>query len=642
MPTQLAIVTSSVQFEEDYIYRSNRSVTSTPDIALTELVANAWDAGAFHVNITIPDKGEDRELVVEDDGTGMTDEEFRQRWMTLNYNRQKRQGKEVTFPDSENAYKRVAYGRNGIGRHGMLCFNTMYRVETWKGGILNIYDISVSSCNEPFRIVFHKTDKKGGHGTKISTYVNKNHPDSETMTEIISARFLYDPKFIVQINGRAIDLLEQKNIYSTKDVQINNINLHMTIIDSTKTALKSQQHGIAFWVSGRLVGKPSWNIGDYQFLDGRFKAAKRYTIIVQTDDLIDYILPDWTGFIASTNMKFFLGEFKKHIDDFIRNIMADQICDLQQDVIEETRDELETLSRSSQRDVSKFIESVTTQNPVVSPDFLKTAVKAVISVEKAKKGEQLLNQLSQMSAQDLDKLSDLLDSWDVDDIVSVLSEIDKRIVVIEAISRVCDDKDTDELHTLHPLILNARWLFGAEFDSPMFVSNQTLNSVVKQLFKDNEYDLDVIANPKKRPDIVCLKTHILKAVCTERIENDKTEIMKPDQILIIELKRGGFEITPEEVAQAENYVRQIRKSSVLYSGATIRAFVVGASIGDVDDKKETTSGRIDVVTYGHLVQTAKVKLFRLQEQLTEHYNAMDDDSIVEKALKQAKQIKINI
>ena len=40
---------SSVQFEEGYIFRINRAITSTPDIALTEFVANAWDAGAFNV-----------------------------------------------------------------------------------------------------------------------------------------------------------------------------------------------------------------------------------------------------------------------------------------------------------------------------------------------------------------------------------------------------------------------------------------------------------------------------------------------------------------------------------------------------------------------------------------------------------------
>ena len=112
---------SLIQFEEDYIFRNNRSITSTPDIALTEFVANAWDAGAYNVEIIIPE--EDGEVIsIEDDGTGMNDADFRQMWMTLNYDRQKRQGKIVVFPKDVDTYKRIAYGRNGVGRHGMLCF----------------------------------------------------------------------------------------------------------------------------------------------------------------------------------------------------------------------------------------------------------------------------------------------------------------------------------------------------------------------------------------------------------------------------------------------------------------------------------------------------------------------------------------
>ena len=74
---------NAVKFEENYIFRNNKSITSNNDIALTEFVANAWDAGAHNVDITIPFE-EHEKIVVEDDGTGMTDEEFRSRWMTLN------------------------------------------------------------------------------------------------------------------------------------------------------------------------------------------------------------------------------------------------------------------------------------------------------------------------------------------------------------------------------------------------------------------------------------------------------------------------------------------------------------------------------------------------------------------------------
>lgn len=271
---------------------------------------------------------------------------------------------------------------------------------------------------------------------------------------------------------------------------------------------------------------------------------------------------------------------------------------------------------------------------------MKTAVEAMITIEQAKKGEQLLTQLCHMSPDDIDKLSDLLKDWDIDDILAVINEIDKRISVVEAISRIFDDKDTDELHTLHPLVLNARWLFGPEFDSPMFVSNSALTTVVKRLFRDEDYDLSEIANPRKRPDIVCLKTSTLKAVCTDRIDNDANGVMKPDQVLIVELKRGGFTIEANEVSQAEHYVRQIKKSAVLHKSAEITAFVVGATIGDVDCDKSSASGKIHVVTYGQLVETASKKLFRLREQLKEHYDEFGDKSLVEKALEEPKQLTL--
>lgn len=224
----------------------------------------------------------------------------------------------------------------------------------------------------------------------------------------------------------------------------------------------------------------------------------------------------------------------------------------------------------------------------------------------------------------------------------MIDEIDRRILVVEAISRVYEKRETDELHTLHPMVLAARWLFGAEFDSPMFVSNRALNTVVKTLFKEDDYDTSAIANPRKRPDIVCLKKSTMRAVCTDRIDNEAGGIMKPDQVLIIELKRGGFEIGPQEVFQAENYVRQIKKSGILHKTSNIHAFVVGCEIGDIDVHKVSDSGTVDVLTYGHLVETANVKLFGLKKTLEEHYNSFNDESLVEKALKEPAQLKMKL
>lgn len=634
--------TLGIQFEEGYLYRNHRSITSTPDIALTEFVANAWDAGAYNVSISIPNPSDDKPIIViEDDGTGMTDGEFSSRWLTLNYDRQKKQGKTVSFPNDVENYKRFAYGHNGVGRHGMFCFNDNYTVETWKDGICNKYDISLASGNQPFSVVNHENYVKDGHGTRISAYVRNNLPDSQKMVDIISARFLYDPRFSVLINNCKIKLEDQRNIQDKMDIEVNGVHLHITVIDSTKTAVSTHQNGIAFWVCNRLVGKPSWTINDYQFLDGRCKAAKRYTIIIQTDDLMDEVLPDWTGFINTDNIKQFFLDLRPHIKQVINRIMEEQISDIQHTIIEETKDKLIKLNPYEQREISTFIETVTETNPVINPDFLRNAVEAVITMEQTKSGAKLLSQISKLSADDMDKLSELLDTWNVNDILIVMNEIDRRLTIIEAISRTCNDESTDELHTLHPLILSSRWLFGAEFDSPMFASNKTLSTIIATLFKEKGYDENQITNNRKRPDIVLLADGTFNAACTEKFDEEDGNVSKPDQILIIELKRGGFEIQMNEVNQAMNYMRQIKKSGMLHRNSNIHAFVVGSTIGDIDSHNKSDSGVLDVITYSHLVDTAKTKLFRLKEQLSEHYDAIDDKSLVEKALSSNCQMKMS-
>lgn len=40
-------------FEEDYLIRTLGALVHNPEVALTELVANAWDAGATTVDISI-------------------------------------------------------------------------------------------------------------------------------------------------------------------------------------------------------------------------------------------------------------------------------------------------------------------------------------------------------------------------------------------------------------------------------------------------------------------------------------------------------------------------------------------------------------------------------------------------------------
>src|SRR3990172_715816 len=105
-------------FEEDYLLRTLGRIAHDPDVALTELVANAWDAGASSVDIVIPPAKENA-LVVSDDGHGMTSDQFKVRWRTLGYEQKKHKGPRVDFPPEGAGGRGRAYGRNGVGRHGL-------------------------------------------------------------------------------------------------------------------------------------------------------------------------------------------------------------------------------------------------------------------------------------------------------------------------------------------------------------------------------------------------------------------------------------------------------------------------------------------------------------------------------------------
>lgn len=636
MVSQMAVAT----FEDDYLFRTHAKVTTSPDIALTELIANSWDSGAMNVKIKIPDEYGEL-LSVEDDGIGMTYQQFTDRWMKLAYNRLKHQGTDVEFPDGVKATKRRAYGRNGIGRHGLLCFSHLYEVETWRDGIGNKFNISISSNEQPFKILDNSTFERDGHGTRLSVLVNRNLPEVNDMLEILSARFLYDPQFVVSINDKRLDLSDHKN--TTKDIiKVNDkIELQITVVDSSKSARNTMQHGVAFWVGGRLVGEPSWSYSKFVFADGRRKIAKRYTIVIETNNLFEEILPDWTGFRNSSVMNEVYTNISKYISDLFQRVYAEEIEERQMTALIGNIEDLELLSSSTiaQHEVSKFILEITQNKPDISQEVLNIAVSAMLNVEKSRSGIALLSKLSKMSSEEIFTLNTMLDEWSINDILAVISEIDNRITTIEAITRLCGDKNVDELKTLHPIILQSRWLFGPEFESLNFVSNTSLKRAVEDLFGKKAVK-DEFINERKRPDIIVLPQSTISAVCTEEYDQDQG-LNAIDKILIVELKRGGFKLNRDEVTQAQYYVQDLLNCSFVTKDTVIRAYVVGDTIDPKTERVlklgENNRGRVDVCTFAQLVDTAKMRLFNLKSVLEEHYGSIERDNIVSKALKAPKQ-----
>ena len=145
--------------------------------------------------------------------------------------------------------------------------------------------------------------------------------------------------------------------------------------------------------------------------------------------------------------------------------------------------------------------------------------------------------------------------------LTVLDEIDRRLVVIEAIGKLSADSKVDELHSLHPLVTEARWLFGQEFDTPEFAANVSLTTAMQKVFAKRPKD-ESFTNPRKRADLICLADATVSGVATEQV-NEQSGLVEIRDILLIELKRGSSKITRENIHQASDYVEDLLRSGLL-------------------------------------------------------------------------------
>ena len=610
-------------FEENFITRSYSSIVKQPDVALTELVANAWDAGASSVRISIPDKYGEL-LYVEDDGVGMDEQEFQNRWMKLRYDRQKNQGRNVVFPDGVTG-KRTAFGRNGVGRHGLFCFSDKYKVITTKGNKQLTFAVKSNNEKNPIVAIKEKEEVSNTHGTRLEVCVDRNLPNIDNIREIISARFLHDPQFTIEVNHFTLDLDNLSGGVEPTEIVVEGTKIHLNayFIDTTKSSRKSIFQGIAFWQGNRLVGEPNWTLGKNMILDGRTALAKRYTFIIKTDDMAELVKEDWSGFKNTEIVNKVYEEVEKYVDKCLEMVSNVTIQNITENLDPAVKSSLQDVNPLVRREVAEAIKEIVISTPKVKQESVNLAVKALINVEKSKNGKALLEKLSVMKSDDLDGLNELLDKWTVGDALEVLNEIDRRLAVIEAIRKLAGDNSTDELHVLHPMIAESRWLFGPEYESSEYIFNRQMKIAVSAVFKEYKfYRADI--NDKKRPDLICMPNSTIGVTGLTDM-SDESGLVKVRQLLLIELKKGAFKITRDERNQAQGYIEDLAKSTILGGNCRMIGFVVGETIADnltnvskVEDNG-VVLGTLYCTTYSQLVDTAEKRMLGLQQVLADRY-----------------------
>ncbi len=108
---------------------------------LSEVVANSWDADAEVVDIFI---GED-EIIIEDNGCGMTYEDINDKYLHVGYERRK-QPNEATTP----VHKRPVMGRKGIGKLSLFSIADIIEIQTMKNDGRNGFVMSAEKIKALF------------------------------------------------------------------------------------------------------------------------------------------------------------------------------------------------------------------------------------------------------------------------------------------------------------------------------------------------------------------------------------------------------------------------------------------------------------------------------------------------------------
>lgn len=606
-------------YDQRFLETYAGSIVTDPAIAIVELVANCWDAYSTDVKITWPDQKTGRSFAIEDDGHGMTREEFKHIWRTFAYNRLASGGSKIEPPADVSGPPRQVFGKNGKGRFASFCLADEYIITSRKNGQEFACRVH-RNAREPLVLdeISFKAEGAVGHGTKI---IGKGIPrglrlSEERAREIIGSRFLANPAFKVSIDGRPITFEDIPDLISESVVEVDGYgSVKVFHIDTKKSDKTTKQHGIAWWVQGRAVGSCKWSGSDLiRILDGRSSEAKRFTFIAQADYLNEEngVCEDWSGFKEKNSAwETTRGAVQDHIRQIIHDLSQNEREATKSAVIERYGNTINRLSPVSKERVSSFINEVVEKCPNLGETEVSQLTGILTKLEQSQTRYGLLDLLHNCEPTDYDKLHEILSQWSIGMAKVVLDEIQNRLKLINELRIKTKKVGVDEVHELQPLFERGLWMFGPQFESIEFTSNVGMTKVIQTIFKDGAG-----RGSRNRPDFVALPDASVgfygRPSYDDEFEQDGVE-----HVAIIDLKTTGLALGSREKDQVWKYVKELRGRGALKDYARVDGFVLGDRIepGENEATHQGSSVRIVPMLYSTILARAEKRLLSLHDKV---------------------------
>lgn len=193
----------------------------------------------------------------------------------------------------------------------------------------------------------------------------------------------------------------------------------------------------------------------------------------------------------------------------------------------------------------------------------------------------------------------------------VLDELKGRLRLVDELRRKTATSDTLEVQELQPLFFQGLWIFGPEFETIEFTSNEGMTSVIQKLF-DRE-----IHGSRNRPDFVVLPDGSAGLYAYPKYDDHGAE-MGVDRLVIVELKKPGVIVGGEQKTQCWKYVKELLAKGLLAHYSRIDCYVLGSQIeaAESGERKELNDRvRILPLSFDTVLTRAKSRLLKLYDRV---------------------------
>jgi Histidine kinase-, DNA gyrase B-, and HSP90-like ATPase len=560
--------------------------------ALRELVDNAWDADADTVTITLPGALSGDPIVVEDDGTGMSKKEVLDEYLDVANDRRSRKGQYTS------GKKRLVKGRKGIGKFaGLMAADTMI-IETraWGQGSR----LTVRKADLDSRVGgrdLEKIDlpieplpcKPSEHGTRIiltGLAQNLAFPNDDKLREILVQEYDREENFSVVVNGIPLtidDIAGEPSEYSADLPRVGPVRLKYTISETKPL----KRHGIAIWVGGKIIGRPSMlGLEDDETIPR--KLLKR----VYGELVADGLAGDLTGdFGAIIENSLGLGEVKKWASEKLRESIkaafSKDISLQKARIAKEVRQALDKLPENRRMAAERLINRILERFYSESDDRVKAIVRLTLEALEDNDYWVVLKSIDDSTRADVVKLAMVLDEFGIADIAVVAQQASRRLTFLDEFDQLISKPETLE-QQVHKAIENNLWIFGSSYR--LISSNKSLAKTIAG-WTGTVYTGE---DARTRPDLF-LAT------------------LASDEYLLIEFKRPSHAITRDDEFQVIKYRDALQPT---FPGVKIEVLVVGGSVDPKMANGYKTDG-LKVASYAAIVALARTELTWLVRQLRE-------------------------